>query len=341
MHFCCRKFVFALLLFLFILSFSYGQAIIRCDEEAFPGNLFTVTAVSSSGIASLEAEISPEDGKWSKKFRGFRYFSESIPEISGKESDSLECFIAILGVDPSVRKGKYIVTVTVSSGSNGNPGKIVTESVSFSVAVRERDFRRDTIPLSEDLSTLRTDDSEQRKAETEYLVSILNSFNTENLFSDSSVMNPIAAEAAKTSHYGDVRKFVYNCGEAAYSVHNGIDFAVKTGTPVHSSAAGRVVLAAERIITGNSVIIEHLPGFYSIYYHLDRIFVQEGDLVSKGSLLGLSGNTGLSTGPHLHWEMRNQMIPVDPEYFIARPIIDKYKIISIINAEFSDVDRGR
>jgi murein DD-endopeptidase MepM/ murein hydrolase activator NlpD len=85
-----------------------------------------------------------------------------------------------------------------------------------------------------------------------------------------------------------------------------------------------------RIVTGNTVIIEHAPGIYSLYYHLDRINVQEGAIVTAGAVIGLSGSTGLSTGPHLHWELRINTEGTDPDAFVSRPVIDKDLIISRI-----------
>jgi murein DD-endopeptidase MepM/ murein hydrolase activator NlpD len=92
-----------------------------------------------------------------------------------------------------------------------------------------------------------------------------------------------------------------------------------------------VILARFRIVTGNSVIIEHLPGVYSLYYHLDHIDVAEGAMVSAGTLLGQSGSTGLATGPHLHWEIRVSQENTDPDAFVARPILDKDAILTKIN----------
>jgi murein DD-endopeptidase MepM/ murein hydrolase activator NlpD len=89
-----------------------------------------------------------------------------------------------------------------------------------------------------------------------------------------------------------------------------------------------VVLARPRIVTGNSVIIEHFPGVYSLYYHLDTIAVAEGGLVEKGGLLGESGATGLATGPHLHWEIRAAGENADPDAFINRSVLDKTAILS-------------
>ena len=95
-----------------------------------------------------------------------------------------------------------------------------------------------------------------------------------------------------------------------------------------ASAAGRVVLARSRILTGNSIILEHLPGIYSIYYHLDNIAVSEGSIIEAGTILGESGATGLATGPHLHWEIRVSGENADPDAFLPRAILDKNEILT-------------
>jgi len=116
-------------------------------------------------------------------------------------------------------------------------------------------------------------------------------------------------------------------GESDTTLHNGIDYGIPIGTDVMASARGRVVIARYRIVTGNSVVIEHLPGLFSIYYHLDSIAVSEGAIVEAGTLLGLSGVTGLATGPHLHWEVRVSGESADPDAFLNGPILDKNAIL--------------
>jgi murein DD-endopeptidase MepM/ murein hydrolase activator NlpD len=115
-----------------------------------------------------------------------------------------------------------------------------------------------------------------------------------------------------TSYFGDRRLFVYVDVQSERSVHTGIDLAAPAGTPVLSSGGGRVALAVERLITGNTVVIEHLPGVYSLYYHLEEIRVDAGGQVSGGSVIGTIGSSGLATGPHLHWEIRVGGVCVDP-----------------------------
>jgi murein DD-endopeptidase MepM/ murein hydrolase activator NlpD len=132
---------------------------------------------------------------------------------------------------------------------------------------------------------------------------------------------PIESER-RTSEFGDRRTFLYTDGNEGGSIHHGIDFGAPTGTPVTAPGAGRVVMAKSRVITGNTVVIEHLPGVFSLYYHLDTIDVTEDAMVRTGTPLGTVGSTGLSTGPHLHWELRISAVPVDPQPFLSRPILD-------------------
>lgn len=94
--------------------------------------------------------------------------------------------------------------------------------------------------------------------------------------------------------------------------HSGADLHAAKGTPVHATNHGRVVLAKNLYFTGNTVIIDHGLGIYSLYAHLSRIDVKHGDVVKNGQVVGLSGATGRVTAPHLHWAMRVQGARVDP-----------------------------
>jgi murein DD-endopeptidase MepM/ murein hydrolase activator NlpD len=142
---------------------------------------------------------------------------------------------------------------------------------------------------------------------------------------------PPVASTRRTSFFGDRRVFKYSNGTSDTSIHAGVDYGVPTGTIINACATGKVILARDRIVTGKSVVIEHAPGIYSLYYHLDSIGVQEGSLVYAGALIGFSGSTGLATGPHLHWELRVNTENTDPDAFVSRPIIDKNLILSKIN----------
>jgi murein DD-endopeptidase MepM/ murein hydrolase activator NlpD len=95
------------------------------------------------------------------------------------------------------------------------------------------------------------------------------------------------------------------------SYHEGTDFAVPAGTPVYAPADGVVVVAEPLAVRGNAVVINHGWGVYTGLYHLSEIKVTPGQTVKQGDLVGLSGNTGLSTGAHLHWDIRIRGLNVD------------------------------
>lgn len=120
---------------------------------------------------------------------------------------------------------------------------------------------------------------------------------------------PLPKEAPTTAPFGQRRS--YNGGPVT-SFHTGQDFAAPEGTPVVAPAAGTVVLAEPLQVRGNAVIIDHGAGLFTGYWHLSKIAVKVGQRVEPGQLLGRVGTTGLSTGAHLHWEMRLHGVAVDP-----------------------------
>ncbi len=96
--------------------------------------------------------------------------------------------------------------------------------------------------------------------------------------------------------------------------HNGIDISVPYGTPVKASKDGVVIFADNAKGYGNLVIIKHPDGFKTYYAHLSKIFVRTGEKIEKGKELGKVGNSGRSTGPHLHFEIRFKDTALDPEH---------------------------
>jgi len=98
--------------------------------------------------------------------------------------------------------------------------------------------------------------------------------------------------------------------------HVGLDLAVPSGTPVEASAQGTVLAADDFFFNGKTVFLDHGNGLITMYCHLDRIDVRPGEGVGKGQVLGLSGQTGRATGPHLHWSVVLNGAMVDPELFV-------------------------
>ena len=99
---------------------------------------------------------------------------------------------------------------------------------------------------------------------------------------------------------------------AADELHPGLDIAVRVGSLVRATAAGTVLEAGQARDYGLYVLLRHDGGYESMYGHLSRITVERGEVVSAGAVIGLSGNTGRSTAPHLHFEIRRDGRSVDP-----------------------------
>ncbi|NOZ28823.1 MAG: LysM peptidoglycan-binding domain-containing protein [Chloroflexi bacterium] len=122
-------------------------------------------------------------------------------------------------------------------------------------------------------------------------------------------VTPLPPRFVTSSPFGTRRS--YNGGPVS-SYHEGHDFAAPEGTPVVAPAAGRVVLAEPLAVRGNAVAIDHGLGVHTGYWHLSSIDVKPGQRVQVGDVIGRVGTTGLSTGAHLHWELRIGDVPVDP-----------------------------
>ncbi len=114
----------------------------------------------------------------------------------------------------------------------------------------------------------------------------------------------------------------YNFGERRFindeerSPHTGIDIYAEEGTPVMASGRGIVVFAGETFFGGNSLIIDHGQGIYTMYFHLKGMFVKEGEMVENGKIIGSVGKTGRATGPHLHWGVRIGGARADPVFLL-------------------------
>ncbi|WP_165305108.1 peptidoglycan DD-metalloendopeptidase family protein [Pedobacter sp. SYP-B3415] len=99
--------------------------------------------------------------------------------------------------------------------------------------------------------------------------------------------------------------------------HKGVDIKGNTGDPVKATAQGRVTFAGYRGGYGKCIVLKHANGFETLYGHLSRINVEEGDRIKIGQLIGRIGSTGRSTGPHLHYEVHRNGKFVNPKGFLS------------------------
>jgi murein DD-endopeptidase MepM/ murein hydrolase activator NlpD len=125
----------------------------------------------------------------------------------------------------------------------------------------------------------------------------------------------LPAAAAIVSPFGRKRSFD---GGPFDHFHSGTDFGGGAGTPIMAAAAGYVVFAGALNVRGNATIIDHGWGIFTGYWHQTEQYVKVGDFVSTGQVIGTIGSTGRVTGPHLHWELWVNGVPVDPMQWVRQ-----------------------
>lgn len=116
-----------------------------------------------------------------------------------------------------------------------------------------------------------------------------------------------------STEYGETR--YVNNSPTSYN-HSGLDIAIPAGTSINASNSGKVTVSMYLTLTGNTIMIDHGNGLFSIYYHMKDRFVEEGDMVEIGEKIGTVGSTGFSTGPHLHFIISYYDQNLEPGYFI-------------------------
>jgi murein DD-endopeptidase MepM/ murein hydrolase activator NlpD len=116
-----------------------------------------------------------------------------------------------------------------------------------------------------------------------------------------------------TSFYGTRRTYLgLNSDLTVEGFHTGLDFAGGEGLQIFAPAPGQVVFSGPLTVRGNATIIDHGWGVYSGFWHQSERYVQAGDIVEQGQVIGLVGGTGRVTGPHLHWEVWVNGVQVNP-----------------------------
>lgn len=293
------------------------------NDSAYPGDAvfvkmkigqtsagFKKAKIIKNDIFSAEAQISfYAEGKESRKAKFYQISK------SGKNSRTL-----LAGIPLSswwTKDTDCVIKITYS---------IFDETKEFDLpfTLVNKEFVSETLDLDDSNTKIKTDTSIKRMEQIAKLNSILQTTNTQNVWTTQPFTPPVSS-TRRTSFFADRRVYKYNTGKSSTSLHHGIDYGVPEGTEVHACADGKVVLAEDRVTTGWSIVIEHLPGLYTLYYHMSEMKVKEGDVVKQGQTIGLSGCTGLATGPHLHWEARLNAESVSPDFFTGNFAFDDEK----------------
>ncbi|HEX6059565.1 MAG TPA: M23 family metallopeptidase, partial [Gemmatimonadaceae bacterium] len=214
-----------------------------------------------------------------------------------------------------------IAAIPVDARTGSIPARLVlvsaggeTDSVTLSVPVDSGNFRSERLRVSRTYGT-EPDSALRARIDREYEQAVAvsrKSHDTPRLWRGAWV---VPREARVTSGFGNAREF----NGVVTSRHMGVDYAGPAGTPVRAANRGVVALVGDFFLGGNVVYLDHGAGIVTAYLHLSRIDVALGDTVDAGQRIGLVGNTGRSTGPHLHWIARYGGISVDARGLLSLP----------------------
>jgi murein DD-endopeptidase MepM/ murein hydrolase activator NlpD len=208
---------------------------------------------------------------------------------------------ALAGVDAMTPPGGYPAVLTATELDSGDQ---LTMQQVFTVTAGT--FPTYNVVIPADRQELL--DSDLAQAERQKLDGVFKAVSEERLW-EGEFRLPLKGEPRVSAPFGQRRS--YNGGPVT-SYHSGIDYSADKGEPVRAPITGTVVLAEPLQVRGKVVILDHGLGVFSGFWHLSRIDVEVGQVVGTGERVGLVGNSGLSTGPHLHWEMRVRGVPVKP-----------------------------
>jgi len=210
----------------------------------------------------------------------------------------------LVGIDLDVRPGIYPISISVTPA--GSPSIAATHDLT----VVERQFPTRRLRVAPTYVDPPQSDLARIKRESAVLQSIF-----DNAASPRQWRGAVRAPVSETPNSTFGARSIYN-GQAR-SPHSGTDFSARTGTPVAAPATGMVALAEPLYFTGNTVVLDHGLGLYSVLAHLSELRVKAGDRVQIGEVVGLVGATGRVTGPHLHWSVRLNGARVDPLQLMA------------------------
>jgi murein DD-endopeptidase MepM/ murein hydrolase activator NlpD len=245
---------------------------------------------------------------------------KSVRELSGtwigheiifNYDESHKTWFALAGVSQETKPGLYPLEFHANAVPGQKAASSAGQTVSFEKKIRVEQQRyprvqlkvpaRYTAPSPEDQRQI-----EQDKATKSEAFKTL----TPGREWNGSFKPPVNAEISDV--FGVERVF----NGSVQSTHQGLDFRVPSGTPVAAVNRGRVILARPLFFEGNCVVVDHGQGLLTLYLHLSKFWVKEGDRVDTGQQIGLSGGTGRATGPHLHLAVRWQGVYLNPQVLL-------------------------
>ncbi len=200
---------------------------------------------------------------------------------------------AIVAIDYFTEPAKYDLDILAS-------GIVLKKTVE----VIKKEYKVQRLTLPKDMVELSPENEARVEREQKRMAAIWPHENGRSWNGD--FVNPLEGEII--TPFG-VRRIINNVPK---SPHTGIDVAGEKGDKIRAPNSGVVVLVDKQFFSGTSVVLDHGQGIYTMFFHLSKVLVKQGQAVRKGDVIALLGSTGRATGPHLHWGVRIQGARVDP-----------------------------
>ena len=246
--------------------------------EVFQGEIVELK-VSGTGLAAVEGQLGKETVRFYPSGRG--------------------TFSALVGVDLEAKPGPARVLVKGTQRAGGY------RETQIALKIKPKAFEKESFSVPPEFDQLSPEMLERIHREQEQLTRVFSTSVPERLW-ENPFIAPVQGDISSSFGYRRV------INDAPRAPHTGVDLKAPMGTEVLAVNNGRVVLVGDFFFSGNSLVLDHGAGLYTMYFHLSEFRVQEGAEVRKGEVIGLSGMTGRVTGPHLHWGARLNGARIDP-----------------------------
>lgn len=242
-------------------------------------------------------------------------FGEDLKVFNGESIFiELEKNIDNLSVDnkpiPVIKaKNKFFGVVPVGYHERGIKELKLDSKTYKSIKIVEKDYKKETIQVEPKLINYDNETKQRIDKEREIMLKIYKKRSNKQLF-NSAFITPL--DSFITSDYGKARVF----NNTLKSYHGGTDFRASVGTKIKASNDGIVALVGDRFLSGRTIVLDHGFGIYSVYFHLEKPLVKEGEKVKIGQIIALSGQSGRVSGAHLHFGIIINGKNVNPIEFI-------------------------
>lgn len=216
-------------------------------------------------------------------------------------------YAALIGIDMNTEPALYTLSLFLEDGQGRGIKK------DYQIQVESAGFGTQRLTLPKEKVELDEETLKRVRLEEEKIGKVWNILTEDHLW-DGNFIPPVEGEFS--DDFG-LRRIIN--GEPR-NPHTGVDITAPEGTPVYASNRGRVIFIDDQFFSGKSLIIDHGLGLFTMYFHLSKILVKEGDPVEKGQMIAKVGKSGRATGPHLHWGMRLNGARVNPVSLISLPL---------------------